>query len=276
MVDLQKNKIIIVILLVAAVVIAGYMSQFVRREEEEVVDEASFSILFIGAGITDHNKGLDYHIKMLASYASPPLVIKADKIGLGEEYEWIAPLEDVCDWTQAESTVRTRAYDVVVLQESLHWTFKETFYEYVRMFDSEIKEKGGKTVLFAAYSVDSEEAKYTAQTGGFSGEKCIGYISTEDTYKAHCEIAEELDLEVIPFGFAWDRVMVERPDLNLYESDGRHPNIHGTYLAVNVVYATLFDESPEGLTYRPKGISEDEAAFLQRIAWETVQEYQSE
>jgi hypothetical protein len=44
--------------------------------------------------------------------------------------------------------------------------------------------------------------------------------------------------------------------------------------AVNVVYATLFDESPEGLTYCPRGISEDEAAFLQRIAWETVQEYQ--
>ena len=35
---------------------------------------------------------------------------------------------------------------------------------------------------------------------------------------------------------------------------GERARIYGTYLAVNVVYATIFDENPEGLTYVPKGI----------------------
>ena len=55
-----------------------------------------------------------------------------------------------------------------------------------------------------------------------------------------------------------------------------HPSIHGTYLAVNVVYATVFGESPVGLAYVPEYITEEEAAFLQRIAWETVEEYQAQ
>jgi hypothetical protein len=68
----------------------------------------------------------------------------------------------------------------------------------------------------------------------------------------------------------------------------------GTYLTLCVLYATLFDRSPVGLTYRMADVgpadeaywywhlnmekdwqlSADDAAFLQRIAWETAQEYQ--
>ncbi len=57
------------------------------------------------------------------------------------------------------------------------------------------------------------------------------------------------------------------------------------------MYATVFGESPIGLAYIPPpetywvwsyklnrkiGMTEEEAAFLQRIAWETVQEYQAQ
>jgi hypothetical protein len=67
-----------------------------------------------------------------------------------------------------------------------------------------------------------------------------------------------------------------------------HPNALGFYLLMCVLYATLFDRSPIGLSYRladvsadsaeskfweiPAGwtMSEPEAAFLQRVAWDTV------
>ena len=34
---------------------------------------------------------------------------------------------------------------------------------------------------------------------------------------------------------------------------------------------TVYGHSPEGLTYRPEGVSEEEAAYLQRVAWEAIQ-----
>jgi hypothetical protein len=83
--------------------------------------------------------------------------------------------------------------------------------------------------------------------------------------------------------------MEERPELDMFSTDEVHPSLYGTYLAVNVVYATVFGESPVGLAYVPpdrnfavstgkviEGMSEEEAAYLQRIAWETVQEYQAQ
>jgi hypothetical protein len=62
-------------------------------------------------------------------------------------------------------------------------------------------------------------------------------------------------------------------------SDRIHPNIHGTYLTALTIYAAVFGKSPIGLTYLPSnypGVTEEEGAFLQRIAWETVQEYQAQ
>ena len=73
--------------------------------------------------------------------------------------------------------------------------------------------------------------------------------------------------------------MVERPELDLYRLDGIHPSIHGTYLAIDVVYATVFGKRPIGLAHLPRvigGMSEEDADFLQRIVWETVQEYQAQ
>ena len=39
--------------------------------------------------------------------------------------------------------------------------------------------------------------------------------------------------------------------------------------------ATIFRGNPKALTYYPTGVTAEEAAFLQGIAWATVQEWQS-
>jgi hypothetical protein len=58
--------------------------------------------------------------------------------------------------------------------------------------------------------------------------------------------------------------------------DKEHQSAHGAYLAVNVVYLTIFGtEHSDTLTHLLTGITitEEEAAFLQRIARETVSSY---
>ena len=106
-------------------------------------------------------------------------------------------------------------------------------------------------------------------------------LTMDDVAQAHFDIATEQGVDVAPVGLAWKRAMEERPELDMYKKDKIHPSVYGHYLAASVVYATVFGESPVGLTYLPLegfgiDMTEEEAAFLQRIAWETVQEYQAQ
>jgi hypothetical protein len=80
------------------------------------------------------------------------------------------------------------------------------------------------------------------------------------------------DALVIPAGLAFARAIKLQPDIELYQPDGRHPSMAGTYLAASTVYATLFGKSPVGLTYTAD-LDPGLVTLLQSVAWETVQEY---
>jgi hypothetical protein len=148
-------------------------------------------------------------------------------------------------------------YDVVVLQEGLPLTDVDTFHEYTRLFVAEIRETGAEPVLFMEWSRKG--------------------LTTQEIAQAYGDIASELGVDVAPVGIAWQRAMGERPELDMYDSDDIHPSTYGHYLAVNVIYATIFGRSPVGLTWDCYGaLTGEEVTFLQNIAWETVQEYQAQ
>jgi hypothetical protein len=117
---------------------------------------------------------------------------------------------------------------------------------------------------------------------------------TEDVAAAYGKSGQELGVKVAPVALAFRRSLQEQPDLKLYAADSAHPSWGGLYLQGCVLYATIFERSPVGLTYRGSGaapdewealtrmllsedcvLSEEDAAFLQRIAWETVRDYQA-
>ena len=80
------------------------------------------------------------------------------------------------------------------------------------------------------------------------------------------------DALVIPAGLAFAKVVQRKPEIELYESDKRHPSLAGTYLAAATVYATFYRKSPVGLSYTA-GLPADVVTVLQTAAWDTVQEY---
>lgn len=222
-------------------------------------------LLFVGNSFTYWNNGLHTHMVSLAESAAPPLVIQADSVTRGG-----AALKEMWDYAWTLETIGEDDYDVVVLQEDIPETDVATFHEYARKFDAEIRAAGATPVLFMAWPYER-----------------LGWISMEEIAQAHQDVATELGVDVAPVGLAWQRAQQERPELDMYDNDQEHPSIHGTYLAVNVVYATIFGKSPVGLTYLPskmtffrdgtlRGMTADEAEFLQRIAWETVQDYQTQ
>lgn len=248
----------------------------ISSPQSPATPEAPIRVLFIGNSVTYWNNGLDHHLEQLAAAANPPRVVQAESATRGG-----ASLETLWKYTKAVEEIGTEAYDVVVLQEDIQLTTSwkqsasvDSFHEYARNFDAEIKEAGAKTVLFMAWPFESDNA---------------ALISTEALAQAHRKIADELGAEVAPVALVFDRAMAERPELDVYDFDGLHPSIYGTYLATSVLYATLLGESPVDLSYLPPestymlsngkiidGSTEDEATFLRNVAWETVQAYQAE
>jgi hypothetical protein len=159
-----------------------------------------------------------------------------------------------------------------VLQEDVaqNWAIVDQFSEYAGLFDEAIETSGAETVLYMHWPWS-----------------ILPVPSQEQIAEVFDATGVELDATVAPVGIAWQRAQTERPDLALYGDDGIHANPYGIYLAMCVFYATLFQRSPEGASYRmaefPRSgfgfavadnwkLSDDDAAFLQRIAWETARE----
>jgi hypothetical protein len=133
------------------------------------------------------------------------------------------------------------------------------FLEYARLFDQEIADASAETVCYMTWPI------------GFFND-----IDLDDIVGAHRRIEAETGASVAPVGVAMEKALAERPDLEMIIFDALHPTPAGTYLAAATIYATLFDRSPVGLAYFTDDVSEDEAAFLQRIAWETMDEWRAE
>lgn len=56
----------------------------------------------------------------------------------------------------------------------------------------------------------------------------------------------------------------------LYNSDGSHPSVYGSYLAACVLYQVMTELDPRRLSYAPSSIDGDTRNFLQRSAYATV------
>jgi hypothetical protein len=82
-------------------------------------------------------------------------------------------------------------------------------------------------------------------------------------------IAQELNIPVVPVGTAWLISRTQANSLDLWQADGSHPTQQGTYLAACAFYATLFHQSPQGLSFFA-GLDQGTAQTLQSLAAETV------
>ncbi len=97
--------------------------------------------------------------------------------------------------------------------------------------------------------------------------------------ETYLRVAREIDALVAPVGPAWRRALTASPGLSLHVEDRSHPNMLGSYFAACVFYATLFGETPVGLSNKiglsadvTAVVKKDRAILLQETAWASVQE----
>ena len=85
----------------------------------------------------------------------------------------------------------------------------------------------------------------------------------------YMRMADSVGALVSPVGSAWKYVRDNNPAITLYDADGSHPSLNGSYLAACVFYAAIYRKSPVG-SPAIGNISQADANILQTAAALTV------
>jgi len=159
-------------------------------------------------------------------------------------------------WNKGEARreLAGRRFDIVVLQEQSTLPVKNAvrFHENVRLFDPVIREHGARVVLYMTWARQHEPHNQRVLA---------------DAYNS---IGEQIAATVAPVGLAWEKVLAMTNAPQLHDRDMSHPNLAGSYLAACVLYATLFDDCPEGLDLPVDGLGDAVARLMHSAAWEQV------
>lgn len=163
--------------------------------------------------------------------------------------------------------IKQRKWDLVVLQEQSDYPAvaaqrQELVFPAARLLSGRVRETGATPILFMTWG----------RREGFPEAGLKTYAEMQAQVEAgYMEIADDLKAMVAPVGMAWQNVIAQKPQLELWQSDGIHPTREGTYLSACVFYAAIFKQSPAGLTYRAE-LAEETASLLQSVAAKTVLE----
>jgi hypothetical protein len=151
-----------------------------------------------------------------------------------------------------------KLFDAAIMMDCsqcpIHPQLKAMFTEFAKKDAAIVRKHGARPIFFMSWAY-ADKPEMTAQLA-----------------EAYTKAGNDNDALVIPAGLAFARSVSKRPELNLYVADKRHPSLAGTYLAACTVYASLYGKSPVGLKYNA-GLDDSTAAFLQNVAWDTVQDY---
>ena len=222
-------------------------------------------ILFVGNSYLYYNDSLHNHVKRMVQEKFPKreklLSYKSSTIGgsrlAHHNLEYLLDSKNI--------GVREN-FEVVILQggsmEPLSNKSRQQFHEQAKQMIEKIKASGGKAALYMTHSYVKPHKKYAP-----------GMIN--DIKSTYIKAGNDNGALVIPVGLAFEMAYRIKPEIKLHkEFDGSHPSLLGTYLAANVVFASLFKTSPIGLEYNYfDAISDEDRDFLQKIATVTVAEF---
>ena len=227
------------------------------------------SALFIGNSFSYYNNSVHGHLGSLLNSATPRRPLRSVSITISaSSFSW----HDVDSYFRPNAVSSysftpdnrivtnkfDRLFDVAIMMDCSQCptnpAFAPQFHEYAKKHADTVRKHGAKPVFFMSWAY-ADAPEMTAQLA-----------------EAYTQAGNANNALVIPAGLAFARSMAQRPQVNLYASDKRHPSMLGTYLATVTTYATLFKTSPVGLPYTA-GIDEPTARFLQGVAWETVSDY---
>jgi hypothetical protein len=232
------------ILLPAAILVASLSICLAvgRAAKRETVD-----VLLIGNSYTFVNS-LPEMVQQISAAANDRRPIRCAMAAVGA-----ATLESHWNDRNTRKMMRSRRWSIVVLQEQSLMPIgnPDSFMRCGGLLADEARSLGAKPLLYLTWARRSSPEQQDALT------------------RAYRSIASAHSATVVPVGEAWRTVRRQRPNLELFQSDGSHPSIAGSYLAACVFYATITGKTPVGLP-EAGGMRSEDALYLQKAAADAV------
>ncbi len=237
---------------VLVVWLAGGSAGFANEEAQKQPSR----ILWVGNSFTSYNGGVPDLVQRLA-------LDRLAEQGADLVFEMVteggAHLSDHVANESIKAPASGAPWDAVVIQgysdEAVNPEKSDSFQQSAKTLADRTKSLGANPVYFMTWP-------YKDQLGMMMGVRA-GY---EDA-------ARRDGAKLAPVGLAFMAASAALPHLKLYvEEDNKHPSLAGSYLAACVVFAVLFETSPEGGT-APPDIEASDAVNLQRLAWRTANQY---
>jgi hypothetical protein len=253
---------------VLAALLIGTAQAQTQPATRDLGPEAARSAIYVGNSFFYYNNSMHGHVSLMQRAAGMAAMRTTSITISGAGWEW----HDVASYFRpnavgsyrfdARNNVvfnsNARLFDLAIMMDCsqcpIHPRLGPVFHDYARRHSETVRAHGARPVFFMSWAY-KDMPEMTAQLA-----------------EAYTAAGNANDALVIPAGLAFARSMAERPGLDLYVADLRHPSLAGTYLAAATTYATLSGHSPVGNGY-DAGLGAETAAFLQRMAWETVQGY---
>lgn len=220
---------------------------------EEVTDPiAPQHILFIGNSLTYYNDGLDFHLKGFVD-ANVDITYQTISREARGGYTLFQHWND----TRTRNAIDEQDWDLIILQENgnLAHTMPDEVLPSIELFNTLVFGETTKLMLF--------------MTWGYTGYDEM----TSNLANVYYDAGDKIAAQVVPVGLAWRDVNEKEIPFSLLEEDGVHPSIYGTYFTAAIFYVTLYDENPVQNGYFPTEITEEDALFLRKEAWEAFQKY---
>jgi len=225
--------------------------------------EKELKVLFVGNSYT-YGYNLAHIVSIISKGTSTKLVTRKSTIGGASLSEhWLGGRE-----LKTKEIIEEGDFDIVILQDFSMSAIQtpDSLLKYVKLFSDYNKSFGARTYLFNTWAREK-----------------VPQFQTEID-KIYGQAARENGAVKVPVGAAWELAQDLRPMVDLYTSDGSHPNELGTMLSASVFVRVITGELPDrvptlyriedgyGETVRLMNHNPEDSEFCRRIALQVAEE----
>jgi hypothetical protein len=220
-------------------------------------------ILFIGNSYTYYHAMPDMIPWIAASVKGEKFRYIVEAVTMGG-----AHLIDFAGKRDLLEKVARPGYDVLVLQDQSFVPLNDAATRTdsvlaIQAFASAASKAGAAVLLYGTWPRRAGDAIYKQSAALQSPEDMQGYID-----RHYALAAQSSGAQYLPVGNYRLRAVRQNPSLYLYENDGSHPNLQGSYFSALVLYRAISGNSPVQAAWAPDGMAAGEANALRAAASE--------
>jgi hypothetical protein len=241
----------------AGVLDAGAVRDAVAEVSDDAATVPPLRVLFIGNSYTYVND-LPRVLRGISESSQRPPVIATDSVTAGG-----ATMQAHWEGAGARPAIARAGWTHVVLQgQSQEPLFQPAiFQQYAALLAGDARDAGALPAFFETWARRAGEPDYQQPwSGGTPAAMQDGLLL------AYGKAATDASGVLVKVGEAWRDVIEHAPSIVLFQADGSHPTVQGTWLAACVFYVRLTGNDVPPSSRAPAEVSPAEDAILRDAA----------